>query len=410
MRTPRSQLASRSWLRLPRPTARLRLTALFGTLFVVAAAALLGLTYLLVAGAAEPGILMGTVTRHGILAPGTQRQATGAAFDMNELLAASGIALGIVGAAAFLLGWLAAGRILRPLATITATARRISASNLRERLSLPGPDDEIKDLGDTLDALFDRLEVSFEAQRHFVANASHELRTPLAADRTVLQVALEDSAAPDIWRAAFEELLASNTEQERLIEALLTLASSEGGLEQREPIDLAAVTDEVLLAPRPEIGRLGLHVAATTNPAPVHGDPVLAKRLVTNLIDNAIQHNIPGGQVRVSTGISGGHPVLSVSSTGPAIPPGQVARLFQPFQRLHSRRGSNGHGLGLSIVRAIATAHGANVTAVAPPSGGLDVTVTFPSPASNRAASVSQSRVRSARSRRVSSRHAKPGA
>jgi signal transduction histidine kinase len=374
MRIRRPRLAS--WLRLPRATARLRLTALYGVLFIVGAAAMLAIIYLIMARAsgqanASTGAGLGTP------GPGATHHST-TSFALGELPIASGIALGVVSVAVVALSWLTAGRILRPLATITATARRISATSLHERLSLPGPDDELKDLGDTLDDLFDRLEVSFEVQRHFVANASHELRTPLAADRTVLQVALEDPAASGMLRAVGEELLASNAEQERLIEALLTLAASEGGLEHREPVDLSVITDAVLLARHSEMDRLGLHVEAATEPAPLDGDPILAKRLVTNLIDNAVKHNIPGGSIQVTTGTSHGHTALSVASTGPVIPPADVGRLFQPFQRLHPRRNSNGNGLGLSIVAAIATAHDADIAAKAPPSGGLAITVTFP--------------------------------
>jgi signal transduction histidine kinase len=274
---------------------------------------------------------------------------------------------------------------LRPLATITATARRISAASLHERLDLPGPDDELKALGDTLDALLARLEASFAAQRHFVANASHELRTPLATDRTLLQVVLEDPApTPRMWRSACEELLASNAEQEHLIEALLTLASSEADIQQHEPVDLSAIAAAVLLAPRPQSGRLGLRVQATTNQATLHGDPVLAERLVANLVDNAVQHNIPGGTVVVTTGTSHGHALLSVANTGPFIHPDTIDRLFQPFQRLQPRRApsGHGHGLGLSIVQAIAAAHHATITARARPGGGLTIDVTFPRPPS----------------------------
>jgi signal transduction histidine kinase len=286
----------------------------------------------------------------------------------------------VVSAGAFGLGWLAAGRILRPLTTITATARRISATSLTQRLDLHGPDDELKELGDTLDSLFDRLEDSFQAQRHFVANASHELRTPLSADRTLLQVSLEDPDAPGPWQAVAQELLDSNTEQERLIEALLALATSQAGLHHREPVDLSALVSSVLLTPRHEVNRLGLYVETVTKPAVLDGDPVLAERLVANLVDNAVRHNIPGGHVQVTTRTSGGHAVLSVTNTGPAIPPETVDRLFQPFQRLraHHADKSDGHGLGLSIVAAIATAHDATVIAQAQPGGGLSVNVTFP--------------------------------
>ena len=304
---------------------------------------------------------------------------------MKLLLIRSPIALAIVAVLAVVLGWFTAGRILRPISTITATARRISASNLHERLNLQGPDDELKDLGDTLDDLFARLEASFEAQRHFIANASHELRTPVTADRTLLQVALDDLATTtEMWRAAGQELLASNSEQERLIEALLTLATSEGGPDQREPIDLSAITDTILLTPRPETGRLGLHVQAATQPATLDGDPLLVQLLVANLIDNAVRHNVTGGKVEIATWTKRCCAVLSVTNTGPVIPPAEIDRLFQPFQRLNARRAyhnGHGHGLGLSIVQAIATAHGATITAQAPPGGGLVIDVTFPAAA-----------------------------
>jgi signal transduction histidine kinase len=411
MRIPRPRLASSSWLRLPRPTARLRLAALYGLLFVVGAAAMLGIIYLIMATATgQADASTGQGATLGLPHQGGAVHQSGTAFALGELPIASGIALGIVSVAVAALSWLAAGRILRPLATITATARRISATSLHERLSLPGPADELKDLGDTLDDLFDRLEASFEAQRHFVANASHELRTPLTADRTVLQVALDDPAASGPLRAVGEELLASNTEQERLIEALLTLASSEGGLDHREPVDLSVITGELMLAQRHEIGRLGLRVEATAKPASLQGDPVLVERLVANLIDNAVKHNVPGGCLQVSTGTSHGRATLSVSSTGPVIPPAEVGRLFQPFQRLHPRRNGNGHGLGLSIVRAIAIAHDADITADAPPGGGLAVTVTFPAPPVPRTATVSPPQISGNRTGQAGRRPAIPGA
>jgi signal transduction histidine kinase len=184
----------------------------------------------------------------------------------------------------------------------------------------------------------------------------------------------------------------SCSEQEHLIEALLTLASSEAGLEQHEPVDLSAIAAAVLLAPRPQSRDLDLQVQATTNPAPLHGDPVLAKRLVANLVDNAVQHNIPGGTVVVTTGTSHGRAVLSVASTGPAIRPDEIDRLFQPFQRLQPRRAPSGtgHGLGLSIVQAIAAAHHATITAHARPGGGLTIDVTFPRPPSGAEAESSR--------------------
>jgi signal transduction histidine kinase len=390
MRIPRTRPGFWSRLRPPRRTARLRLALLFGGVFMVCAFALIGINYLLLAtaphgfdkGQPHPYSDAKPVGNLASQPPAAQlREAAShpADVDLRRLLIQSGIALGIASAMAFTLGWLAAGRVLRPLSTITATARQISATSLSERLSLPGPDDELKDLGDTLDGLFARLEASFEAQRHFVANASHELRTPLTTDRALLQVALDEpDATADTWRDAGEELLASNTEQGHLIEALLTLATSEAGLHHREPVDLCTVIRAVLPTPRPETGRLGLHLEAAT--AVLDGDPVLTERLVTNLVDNAVRHNIPGGWVQVATRTVGGRAILSVANTGPVIPPDQVDRLFQPFQRLQPRRGSNGHGLGLSIVHAIAAAHGATVNAQALPRGGLAIDVTFPPP------------------------------
>jgi signal transduction histidine kinase len=379
MRRALHLLAPSSWLRPPRPTAQLRLTALYGGLFLVSGAALLAITYVLFERATQPGSPPGNPTADQLqkLAVAADQQAS----DLHQLVVNSAIALAIVAALAIVLGWIVAGRVLRPVRTISATARRISATNLHERLALDGADEEFKQLGATLDDLFARLEASFEAQRHFVANASHELRTPLTADRTLLQVALAKPATTaERWRSTGQELLASNQEQERLIEGLLTLASSEGGLDRREPVDLSVVTDAVLLAPRLDIDRLGLHVETTIRPAPLDGDPLLVERMVANLVDNAAQHNIPGGRVEITTGTRQGCAVVTVSNTGPVIPPGEVDRLFRPFQRLDARRlhYTNGHGLGLSIVRAIAAAHGATISADAASDGGLTITVTFP--------------------------------
>jgi signal transduction histidine kinase len=301
-------------------------------------------------------------------------------IDRQQLLIASVISLAVIVVAAATVGWLLAGRVLRPLSTITAAARKISASSLHERLALSGPDDELKELADTLDGLFARLEASFEAQRRFAANASHELRTPLTRERTLLQVTSADPAATtSTWQAVSRELLASNAEQERLLEALLTLADSEADPGDHEPVDLAAVTSATLAAASPAIGRLDLNIHADIRPAVVEGDPLLVQQLAANLIDNAVRHNVPGGEVRITTAASNGHVVLSVANTGKPIPAAEVDRLFQPFQRLGPRTASRdgGHGLGLSIVRAIATAHGATVTARPRPGGGLAVEVTF---------------------------------
>jgi signal transduction histidine kinase len=302
-------------------------------------------------------------------------------YDKQEILVLSAVALAVIAIAAAAIGWMIAGRVLRPLSTITAAARRIAASSLHERLALEGPDDELKELADTLDNLLARLEASFDAQRRFAANASHELRTPLTRERALLQVTRADPASTaETWDAVSRELLASNAEQERLIEALLTLASGEADAGRREPLSLAVIARAALASDRAAIGRLGLHVSANTEPAVLDGDPLLVQQLVTNLIDNAVRHNVPGGDVRVATGTSDGQAVLSVTNSGPVIPPAEVDRLFQPFQRFGPRpaRRDGGHGLGLSIVHAIATSHGATVAARARPGGGLAVDVTFP--------------------------------
>jgi signal transduction histidine kinase len=396
----------------------MRLTVLYGGVFLLCGAAMLGLTYLLISMATanlraqvaasfskdignelaggksgaifhltNGGPLAGNthlvtareVIRYAINAAAKTAALRASGFGTQQVLEQCAIALAITALVAVGLGWFIAGRVLRPLSVITAAARRISARSLHERLAMRGPDDELKELGDTLDALFTRLEASFEAQRRFIANASHELRTPLTRERTLLQVTLADPAADvDTWHDVSQELIASNKEQERLIEALLTLAVSETGIEEREPIDLADATAAALADVEPD----GLNVCVDADEAPLDGDPVLVQRLAANLISNAVRHNIPGGYAQVTTRTRDGHAILSVTNSGPLIPPCEVDRLFQPFQRLGPRRaGRSGHGLGLSIVRAIATAHDATVTASARPDGGLAVHVTFPRPA-----------------------------
>ena len=300
--------------------------------------------------------------------------------DLARLVTISWIVLLVTTAGAAVLGWFAAGRVLRPVREITATARTISAGNLHERLARTGPNDEFKQLGDTLDDLFGRLEASFEAQRRFVANASHELRTPLTLERTLLQVALADPNATErTLRATCEELLMSQADQERLLEALLTLATSERGLERRDPVDLPALVDSALRQLAPKLDRRGISTELRLNSATALGDPALIARLIANLIDNAIDHNVDGGRVDISTETLDGRAVLEVGNTGPLIPAGETERLFEPFQRLYgARTHTDGHhGLGLSIVRAIAVAHDADLAAKPRPTGGLTVTVRF---------------------------------
>ena len=374
--------------RLPRQTARLRLTLLYGGVFVAGAAAVIAVTSLL--GANNPynhvHVIPLAVLRQLKRAdwPVNQAALNHAAAEQAQQLIWSVVALAAAVVGAVVLGWFVAGRVLRPLSDITAAAKRISASRLHERLALPGPHDELKELGDTLDDLFARLEASFDAQRRFVANASHELRTPITRERALLQVTRANPARTlDTWQAVSAELLASNAEQEHLIEALLTLATSEGGPGQREAGDLAPLASACLTAAGAGTGRLGLQVRADIRPAALDGDPLLLRRLVSNLIDNAVRHNVAGGHIQVTTGTKDGRAVMSVTNTGPVISPAEVDRLFQPFQRLRGRRArGDGHGLGLSIVRAIAAAHCATITAQPAPGGGLAIAVSFPPPAS----------------------------
>jgi signal transduction histidine kinase len=400
MRAPRLPRPPASWLRLPRRTARLRLTLLYSGLFLASGAAMLAITNILARTTglfsfSEPphcsianGHPVCQASEHFVKSSGRLAHLTGQAAaqyaaDLRHLLALSAITLAIMTLASVALGWLVAGRVLRPVQAITTAARAISAGNLHQRLAIAGPDDEFKRLGDTLDELFARLEAAFEAQRHFVANASHELRTPLALEQTLLEVALGDPhASAETLRSTCQELLAAGRQQQRLIEALLTLAGSERDLDNREPFDLAEITSQALLAAQPEIKRRGLHTTTMINAAPVTGDPGLAQHLAANLIDNAVRYNIPDGRIEVTTATSQDHTVLIVANTGPVIPPAEVSRLLQPFQRLSAARGHhhNGHGLGLSIAAAIASAHGATLNAHARTDGGLNITVSFPAP------------------------------
>jgi signal transduction histidine kinase len=300
--------------------------------------------------------------------------------ELHQLLIESGIALAIMAVLSMGLGWFLAGRALRPLQTITQAARAISATNLHRRLSLAGPNDELRELGDTFDELLERLERSFQAQRQFVANASHELRTPLTLERTLLEVALADpDASAETLRSTCERVLAVGEEQERIIGALLTLARSDRGLARREPIDLEPVSRALLISRRPEMTRRGLRLDSELRSAPTAGDPHLLERLIANLLDNAIRHNSPGGWVRVASGVESGRAVISVSNSGPVVPTEDVERLSEPFRRLGGARSArgDGHGLGLSIVGAIATAHRATLSVRARQQGGLCVDVAF---------------------------------
>lgn len=378
---------------------RLRLALLYGGLFVVSGLVLLTITYLLVSDSPRNLFLVKLQPPDGVppgpgggpgpageLDPtGQQLRDAGARqheLFMHDLLVRSGIALAIMAVISIGLGWLVAGRILRPLRTMTTKIHQISARNLHERLAADGPRDEIKDLSDTVDGLLERLETALGAQQRVVANAAHELRTPLTLEHALLEETLTDpDATVDSFRTTFERLLVLCRHQGHLLESLLTLAGSEGRLQEREPVDLSATAELLALdlgtQPHP-----GVRLRTRIEPAHTCGNPALVERLVGNLLDNAAGYNRPGGWVELVTGTRDGRAFVRVANTGPAVPAEQVDRLFEPFQRLDRTSGQEGHhGLGLSIVRAIATAHDAVIEARARAEGGLCVEVGFPSTA-----------------------------
>ncbi|HEY1524101.1 MAG TPA: HAMP domain-containing sensor histidine kinase [Solirubrobacteraceae bacterium] len=380
MATATAAMVPRRWLRLPTRSARLRLTLLYSGMFLTLGTAVVVVIYLLGSSGAAIDVTRAVpapAVRTGIHVVLSQQHDA----DVSRLLAGAWATLALTAAASALLGWFLAGRVLRPLRDMTVAARTISAGNLHQRIALSGPEDEFKQLGDTFDDLLARLERSFAAQRRFVANAAHELRTPLTVERAVLQVALSDpQASAASLRAACEEALSSGRDHERLLDSLLTLATSERGLENREPVDLDVVARDALMACAPELERASLTISSQLEPAEASGDPALIGRLVVNLIDNATRYNQPEGRVRVRTAAAAGVASLTVVNTGPRVAPGEVAQLFEPFRRLGNDRaaGDGHHGLGLSIVRAVATAHDATVNATPGPDGGLIVTVAFP--------------------------------
>ena len=420
---------ARERLRHPETTIRWRLTLLYGAMFLVCGAALLAITYTLVSHSvtgggvveigpppnsfgsvarpnyptgplklqakptrsyikgkqvsAPPGIsrLLHTATgRQAVQFVGRQQQIA----DLHQLEIESAIALAIMAIISALLGWYVAGRVLRPLRTITATAQEISEANLHRRLALPGPRDELRTLADTIDGLLERLQDAFDAQRRFVANASHELRTPLTAVRALLEMAISDPhATVETFRETCREALEESEQQEQLIDALLALAQGQRGLDHRDAADLAVIVDEVVGAHRADAEARHLHLDVLLQSAAISGDQRLIARLVSNLVQNAIRHNNPDGDVEVRVGTRAGQAYLTVSNTGPVVPPEELERLLQPFQRLSPDRLAHheGFGLGLSIVAAIATAHDARLDIRPGEPGGLHIEVTFPAAA-----------------------------
>jgi signal transduction histidine kinase len=388
------------------PTVRLRLTLLYGALFLIAGAMLLAFTYFLVRrsitldsaevheraeqllgesiGPLEGGVSDAEHTIDGRqfqeVLEEAQRQFVGE--TTSQLLIQSLIALSGMAVAAMGLGWFVAGRVLHPLKQMTATARRLSEQNLHERIAMEGPHDELRELADTLDDMLKRLEAAFESQRDFVSNASHELLTPLSIVRAELDVTLADpNASTGELRAMAETVRVATERSEGLIQRLLALAQSERGVSTKSRVGIDELVRDATAQLEPLARRGGVHVVSDLEEALVHGDRVLLERLVGNLIENAILHNRPGGEARIRTVAEDGRSVLRVDNDGPETVSAEgVARLFEPFARLGSDRLQHreGFGLGLSIVRSVAQAHSAVVDAVPRHEGGLAITVTFP--------------------------------
>ncbi|WUI03625.1 HAMP domain-containing histidine kinase [Spirillospora sp. NBC_00431] len=398
-----------------RPTIRMRLTLLYTGLFLGTGVLLLGLTYFLVKNnlenqAVPKGNRVFGEGRTIETEPLPPPQGTSGLTDqkveralvevrddyqrrtLSALLTQGAIALGLVGAAGLGFGWLLADRALRPVHTITETAGRVARSHdLGERIGYEGPRDDVKELADTFDTMLGRLARAFDGQRRFVANASHELRTPLAINRTLIDVAVRRPDATGDVKRLGESLLVVNGRHERLIDGLLTLAGSEGVAVDAGPLDLADVAGHVLDQAADEARARGVTSRRDLRPAVTSGDPVLVERLVQNLVENAVRHNRDGGELSVATRSRDGWAEVAVSNTGPVVPAYEVETIFEPFRRLGNDRlrSDRGSGLGLSIVRATATAHGGAVTAVPRPGGGLHVTVRLPARAPDAAADIS---------------------
>jgi signal transduction histidine kinase len=400
---------------------RTRLTLIYAALFFAAGAALLTLTYGLVASSlpTKPSAAVATVSSQELHAlkrecdvPGNPPKKpegepassvlkslsgckaaesayyAGTAAGMQavrqntlaKLLSFWLVALGVMTVASGGLGWFMSGRVLRPVRVITETARRASEQHLGERLGLTGATDELKELADTFDQMLERLDAAFATQRRFVANASHELRTPLTVMRTAIDVTL---AKPSPTARQLTDMAVrvrrSIDRAEGMVEALLLLAVSEQGRLTAEFADLATWAEDAIDAAAPEIERLELRVDAALDPAETTGDPQLLERMIANLVDNAVRHNEPGGCIRLRTGSTDATVYLEIANSGPFVPEDAVPSLFEPFRRMEAGTGPrDGVGLGLSIVRSVATAHLATVTARGKPDGGLDISVVLP--------------------------------
>ncbi|MFF2848536.1 sensor histidine kinase [Streptomyces sp. NPDC058001] len=389
------------WLR---PTIRIRLTLLYGGMFLIAGILLLSIIYLLAAQAVHVGneLPFQILPNSKVLVSSTQcpdlasssfssqtefNNALNACVNhqrqqaLDDLLSRSLLALLGLSVIAFAFGYAMAGRVLSPLGRITRTARQVAGSDLTRRIELDGPDDELKELADTFDDMLERLERAFSAQQRFVGNASHELRTPLAINRTLLEVHLSDPAAPPELHQLGKTLLATNERSEQLVEGLLLLARSDNQIVERKPVDLAEVASRAIDQVHAEADQRGVEIRGECSPVVVQGNGVLLERIALNLVQNAVRYNVPeNGWVEVTTAAEHGQAVLMVSNTGPVVPAYEVDNIFEPFRRLRTERtGSDkGVGLGLSIARSVARAHGGRIIAEPREGGGLMMRVTLP--------------------------------
>ena len=398
---------SRQPVRWPPQTFRVRLTLLFAALFLAAGAALLGISYVLAVNqpdnvppvtlyqfklafhckqgkeslpkTAEP--VLSSKCAHAIAATAAHEAAAGLRRQtLERLLAYSLVALGAMTVVSGGLGWVMAGRVLRPVSSITAAARRASEQHLGERLALAGPHDELRELADTFDQMLERLDAAFASQRRFVADASHELRTPLTVMRTAIEVTLAKPArTPEQLEVMAAKVARSAAQAEAMIEALLTLAASEQAPASPELVDLATAAEDAAESAAARARELDLRVDTDLAAAPACGNRVLLERMVGNLVDNAVRHNIRGGWILIRTGTGEQRARFEIANSGPVIPEELVPALFDPFRRVEERTSvRDGAGLGLAIVRSIGTAHGASVDAHSLPDGGLRILVTLP--------------------------------
>jgi signal transduction histidine kinase len=317
-------------------------------------------------------------TRIAVLCTGVTLLAAGVAYLLpgDRAGIAAGIAIGVLAVGGGWLGWLSARRSLRPIQEITATARRVDASELHTRVGPCGTRDEVAELAETLDAMLGRLERACEGQRRFFADAVRQMKAPLTLQRTLVQAAISQAGGSPQLDQIGAALLEVTDRQERLVDELLTLARSEKAVTEPVPVELADIAYRVSDGLAPEARRAGIELRVSAGPARTPGDPVLLERLAQNLLQNAGRHNNADGWVRVATGTDGDTVRLTVANTGPVVPIGEVPALFEPFRRLTGRADSA--GLGLSIVRSVARAHGGRVSAAPRDGGGLVVEVTLP--------------------------------